>query len=106
MLLHGTWADDRNKTSVSTVAYWHDPKSGAGQCLNDTFRNLFGLLRVYATLWMILARVVDRSRDYRVHLMLIGHTALPIPAVARLAQEQKVCGVLSLICSTMRLFPE
>src|ERR1700719_4714234 len=62
----------------SIIAYWHDPKSGAGQCLDDRFRNLFGLLGVYSTVRMILASIANRRRDYRNHLVLIGHIVLPV----------------------------
>jgi hypothetical protein len=41
----------------SIIAYRHNPKSGVRQRLNDTFRNLFGLLGVGPTVWLILASV-------------------------------------------------
>jgi hypothetical protein len=92
---------------VSIIACWHDPKSGAGQCLNDTFRNLFGLLRVYATLWVILASVQNRTRDYRIHQVLIGHIALPILSLrdsansgSPLIWNKRLPGVLRLIRNT------
>jgi hypothetical protein len=47
----------------SIIAYRHDPESSAGQRFDDILRNLFGFLRVYSNLWVILARVVNRSRD-------------------------------------------
>src|ERR1700722_20782167 len=62
----------------SIIANWRNPKSGAGQCLDDTFRNLFGLLGVYSTVRMFLASIANRRRDYRNHLVLIGHIVLPV----------------------------
>jgi hypothetical protein len=94
----------------SIIAYRHDPESSAGQRFDDILRNLFGFLRVYSTLWVILARVANRSRDYRIHLMRIGHMSLQVlksvpVAVTPLLGTKRLAVHLG-IRSTMRLFPE
>jgi hypothetical protein len=83
---------DASTSLRSILAYGPDPKSGVGQRLDDTFRNLFGLLRVDSTLWVLLARVNNRSGDYRIHLVLVGHIQFPgfesVAAVALLARNE------------------
>ena len=56
-----------------------DLQSGAKQGFSDTFRNLFSLLRIYSTIWMVFADIGNYCCDYRIDLMLIGHKALQAP---------------------------
>ena len=47
-----------------------------GQCLNNAFRYLLGLLQTEFLVWTFFQALRDRRRNYRNHLMLINHLTL------------------------------
>jgi len=69
-----------------------------GQCLNNAFRYLLGLLQTEFLVWTFIQALRDRRRNYRNHLMLINHLTLRAAKIV-CTKLQGILGSIAVIQS-------